>query len=60
MATFGAVIISLLVWFVLSLIFAVPVVYLWGGVMPEVFGLPNISYWQAWCLLILAGFLTKK
>lgn len=32
--------------------------WLWNMTMPEVFGLREISFWQAFRLLIIAGFLT--
>ncbi len=30
---------------------------LWNWLMPGIFGLPQITYWQAWGLLILAHIL---
>ena len=32
---------------------------LWNWLMPEIFGLPEITYWQAWGLLILSMILFK-
>jgi hypothetical protein len=45
--------------FVLVLLFLVPLVFgwLWNMTCPDVFGLPKITYWQAFRLLILAAFL---
>ena len=31
--------------------------WLWNITMPEVFGLKRITFWQAFRILILAGFL---
>ena len=31
--------------------------WLWNITMPEVFGLKEITFWQAFRILILAGFL---
>jgi len=31
--------------------------WLWNITMPEVFGLKEITFWQAFRLLLLAGFL---
>jgi hypothetical protein len=36
-----------------------PFLWLWNGLMPDIFGLKEITYWQAVGLLLLAGFLFK-
>lgn len=33
--------------------------WLWNITMPAVFGLREISFWQAFRLLLIAGFLTS-
>jgi hypothetical protein len=33
------------------------VLWLWNWLMPDIFGLPRITLWQAWGLLILAHLL---
>ena len=33
--------------------------WLWNITMPEVFALREISFWQAFRLLLIAGFLTS-
>ena len=35
------------------------VMLLWNWLMPEVFGLPPLSYWQAWGILVLSWILFK-
>lgn len=35
------------------------VMLLWNALMPEIFGLTTLSYWQAWGLLILSTILFK-
>jgi hypothetical protein len=35
------------------------VMLLWNALMPEIFGLKTLSYWQAWGLLILSSILFK-
>lgn len=42
-----------------ALLFGFPVMWLWNWLMPGIFGLPEISFWQAWGLLTLCGFLFK-
>jgi hypothetical protein len=35
------------------------VMLLWNWLMPAVFGLPALSYWQAWGILVLCWILFK-
>lgn len=35
------------------------VMLLWNWLMPEIFGLKTISYWQAWGLVVLSHILVK-
>lgn len=44
----------------LLFLFGWVVMRLWNYVMPEVFGLGTISYWQAWALLALSSILFKN
>ena len=46
--------------FILSIIFCIPVYFLWNWVMPIIFGLTKITFWQAWGLTLLSGFLIKS
>lgn len=55
----GAVILILALVAGLSLLLAWPVMWLWNWLMPVIFGIVKITYWQAWGLMTLAGFLTK-
>lgn len=45
---------------VLSLLFGLFVMWLWNWLMPEIFGLGLISYWQAWGLVLLSHILFKS
>jgi hypothetical protein len=36
------------------------VMLLWNWLMPEIFGLKEVTYWQAWGLLILSCILLKS
>jgi len=31
--------------------------WLWNWLMPKLFSLPSIGYWEAWCILILSHIL---
>lgn len=44
----------------LALLFGFIVMWLWNWLMPEIFGLPVISYWQGWGLVVLAHILFKS
>lgn len=35
------------------------VMLLWNWLMPDIFGLKEITYWQGWGLVLLAGILVK-
>lgn len=43
----------------LALFFGLIVLLLWNWLMPEIFGLPRIGYWQAWGLVVLSHILVK-
>jgi len=43
----------------LYLIWAIPMQWAWNFVMPVIFGLPKISYWQMWAMLALLTTLWK-
>ena len=44
---------------ILAILFALPVYWLWNWLMPIIFGLKEITFWQAWGLNVLCGFLFK-
>ncbi len=47
---------------VIGALLAVPVMWLWNGVMPNLFAagvVKQIDFWNAWGLLILCGLLFK-
>lgn len=43
----------------MALLFGLIVMALWNWLMPEIFGLPLLGYWQAWGLVLLAHILFK-
>lgn len=43
----------------LSLIIAFPIKWLWNGVMPDLFGLPEITFWKACGLYLLWHLLLR-
>jgi hypothetical protein len=42
-----------------GLLFVWPLVWIWDFVMPDVFGLPEITYWQMFWLYCLIQILFK-
>ncbi len=44
----------------MAFIFGLFVMLLWNWLMPGIFNLPVITYWQAWGLVILAHILFKS
>lgn len=53
------IILMLLAVVVISLLLCLPVMWLWNWLMPEIFGLKEISFWQSMGLMLLSGFLFK-
>jgi len=51
----GAITLIVLVAFLLAL----PVMWLWNWLMPLIFGLIKINFWQALGINVLSGFLFK-
>jgi len=43
--------------FLLMFLWAIPVMFLWNWICPELFGLATVSYWQAWGLVVLIHLL---
>ena len=46
--------------FLISLVMALPVMWLWDWLMPQIFGLKEITWLQAWGLSLLCGLLFKS
>lgn len=44
---------------IISLIAAFPIMWLWNFVMPAVFGLTRITFWQAFALYALSNIFFK-
>lgn len=52
----GGVIIAM----VMALFFGLIVMWLWNWLMPAIFGITMITFWQAWGLVVLAHILFKS
>lgn len=54
-------VLGILVAFIIGSIFvALPVMLLWNWLIPVIFGLPSISFWQALGLSLLSSLLFKS
>jgi hypothetical protein len=56
----GKIVTILLAAFFVSLILALPVMWLWNATLPELFGFKEIDWWMAWKISMLVGFLTTR
>ncbi|GEM_PF-1213566 len=56
----GKVLIGILVAAGVALFFGFVVMWLWNWLMPDIFGLNKISFWQAWGLVVLSHILFKS
>ncbi len=53
-------IVAILTAVIISALMAFPTMALWNYLMPAIFGLIKISFWQALCLNLLVGVLFGK
>jgi hypothetical protein len=44
----------------MGLLMGLPIMLLWNALLPELFGFKEISFLQAWGLMILSGLLFKS
>ena len=56
----GIVVTGVCAAFVISVVLALPILWLWNSTMPELFGLHDISWWMAWKISMLTSFLFKS
>jgi hypothetical protein len=59
LAIVGMVVGGLALAVLFAFLFGWLVMLLWNRLMPQIFGLPQISYWQGWGLVLLAHILVK-
>jgi len=60
LAIFGGVLLLLVGLFAAGFIAALPIKLLWNYVVPDLFHLSRIGYWQAFALFYLCGLLFKS
>jgi len=55
----GIAVLALIVFAFIALIGAIPTYFLWNWLMPDLFELPRLTFWQAWGIFWLASILLK-
>ncbi len=60
MQTIAAFVLAVATLVAISLIMALPTMLLWDWLMPELFGLKEITLFQAWGVNFLCGMLFKS
>lgn len=56
----GAAVVSIVLIAGLGLLFGYGIMWMWNYVCPELFGLPRITFWQAFWLYVLVQFLFTR
>ena len=56
----GSIIIIAGTFVVIALLTVIPVYYLWNWLMPEIFGLTTLTFWEAFGISLLASCLFKS
>lgn len=56
----GALLLATLYILFWALIIGFPVMWLWNWIMPYLFQLPHIDFWQSWGILFLSASLFKS
>lgn len=55
----GMALVAAIVCVAVSVLFALPMMWLWNWLMPDLFSMPTISFAQAWGILVLSGLLFR-
>lgn len=45
--------------FIIDMIIALPIMYLWNWVVPDIFGLPEVTWLKMWGITLLCDILFK-
>ena len=56
----SVIVVYVVMLFVLAALMSLPVMLLWDWLMPGIFGLRTITWFEAWGLLFLCGMLFKS
>ena len=53
-----AIFVTLGITFIVSVLIAFPVMWLWNSTLPELFGFKEISLWTTWKLMLLLSLIS--
>ena len=56
----GIGILAIIIVAVVSLVAAIPTYFLWNWLMPTIFSIKTVTFWQAWGIVFLTGILFKN
>ena len=56
----GVIVLGLVIVVILALIMAFPTMWLWNWLIPDIFGLVKIDFWQALGINLLTGLLFRQ
>jgi len=56
----GIGVLAIIIIAVVSLVAAIPTYFLWNWLMPAIFGIKVVTFWQAWGINFLTGILFKS
>lgn len=56
----SVIVVYVIMLFVVAALMSLPVMLLWDWLMPGIFGLRTITWFEAWGLLFLCGMLFKS
>ena len=60
MKALETIVVGIVILFAVAALMSLPVMLLWDWLMPTIFGLKEITWFQAWGLLFLCGLLFKS
>lgn len=56
----GIGLLSIVIIALIGIVAAIPIYFLWNWLMPEIFNLKVITFWQAWGIFFLSGILFNR
>lgn len=56
----GLIVFAFLLIFGVAFIYSIPVYFCWNAVVPKIFGLPYLNFWDSFILSLLCSFLFKS
>jgi hypothetical protein len=57
---FTAFFVGIIVFIIVAVLAALPMMFLWNWLMPAIFGLTTITFWQSFGLVFLSSLMFKS